>query len=102
MTTNTRTEQAQRAAALDVLMDAGFEPAEMVDIEDLYWIAQHDKWVAFRVEANGMVTLVSFDDNTVVVEYVARNYVIHSEARFDMTDRGLAWLAAALDLGWGR
>lgn len=64
---------------------------------DLAWMPGYgfDCW---RPEDDGTVTAVRFvdGDERVVLVNSTRNYLINAEVSYPMSDRGLAWLAAAV------
>jgi len=69
-----------------------FTPGELPN--DLAWLAKSSA-EAYR-EGPETVTVVYEDDTVVEVRALTRTGLIVSEARFDQTERGLRWLAAAL------
>jgi hypothetical protein len=80
---------------LDAIMDAGFMPVQSGELpNDLAWLAKSSA-EAYREEPE-TVTIVYEDDTVVEVRALTRTGLIVSEARFDQTERGLRWLAAAL------
>ena len=77
-------------------MDSGFSPVESGELPtDLAWMFKSSA-EAYREEQDRTVTVVYEDDTMVEVKVLTRNGLIVSEARFDQTERGLQWLAAAL------
>jgi hypothetical protein len=80
---------------LDAVMEAGFQPVESDELpNDLAWLAKSSA-EAYREEPE-TVTIVYEDDTVVEVRALTRTGLILTEARFDQTERGLRWLAAAL------
>jgi hypothetical protein len=80
---------------LDAVMEAGFVPVESDELpNDLAWLAKSSA-EAYREEPE-TVTIVYEDDTVVEVRALTRTGLILTEARFDQTERGLRWLAAAL------
>jgi hypothetical protein len=80
---------------LDAIMEAGFMPVESGELPtDLAWLAKSSA-EAYREEPE-TVTIVYEDDTVVEVRALTRTGLILTEARFDQTERGLRWLAAAL------
>lgn len=80
---------------LDAVMEAGFQPVESDELpNDLAWLAKSSA-DAYR-EGPETVTIVYEDDTVVEVRALTRTGLILTEARFDQTERGLQWLAAAL------
>jgi hypothetical protein len=80
---------------LDAIMDAGFMPVQSGELpNDLAWLAKSSA-EAYREEPE-TVTIVYEDDTVVEVRALTRTGLILTEARFDQTERGLQWLAAAL------
>lgn len=80
---------------LDAVMEAGFQPVESDELpNDLAWLAKSSA-EAYREEPE-TVTIVYEDDTVVEVRALTRTGLILTEARFDQTERGLQWLAAAL------
>ena len=79
----------------DAVMEAGFQPVESDELpNDLAWLAKSSA-EAYREEPE-TVTIVYEDDTVVEVRALTRTGLILTEARFDQTERGLQWLAAAL------
>jgi hypothetical protein len=66
------------------LIGVGFMPADMATADDLGWIEEFGSY-AYREEADGSLTLIIQDDNTIVLASASRNAVFNREARFDMT-----------------
>ena len=81
---------------LDAIMEAGFMPVQSGELPtDLAWVFNTSA-DGYREESDETVTVVYEDDTMVEVKVLTRNGLIVSEARFDQTERGLQWLAAAL------
>jgi hypothetical protein len=83
-------------ALTDQLIDAGFMPA-MDAPEDLAWLVDYQGFHAYREEDDGTITAVGQTDNQFRLVSATRNYLINSEARFDVTPQGIIWFLAAIN-----
>lgn len=94
---------------IEILADAGFVPADDAaengveeyglsarDAKSLAYYADRG-WDCVRLEPAGMVTWARTSDGRVSLMHATINGVVHAEADFDTTKRGLAWLEAAVN-----
>jgi len=88
---------------LAIIIEAGFAPTD--DLFDFDLLAKSRETVAyfaargfdaFRVEADGALTFAAWSEDGLRLMETTPSGVINAEARFDASERGLAWFAGAV------